>query len=175
MTVYDTLNGGTTIKEPYGYHRYLSFCVDKRGHMKSDFDCKSFESLLFEKMCSNHELCGKFELKKNVIVWNLCDGYIITIAQDYLDISNKLFGRIENSLHHWHPDDDDMYDDICKLGTSGNVTVIHTTILYSEVVYSGPENMCKIKRKWLFGRYYYLYAKKWLRPNRRKINAVIPL
>ena len=128
--------------------------------MKSDLDSNAFEFSLFKKMCLNHDLCGKFELMNNAIIWNLCDDYIITISQDYLAISNKLFGRLENLLHHWHPDDDEMYDDICKLGTSGNVTVIHKTILHSAIVYSGPENECRIKRKWLFGRYHYLYARK---------------
>lgn len=127
--------------------------------MMRDFENDSFISMIFEKMRSNLDLCGKYELTDNTIEWELNDGFIISIARDYFGISKKLFGKIEKPLTHWHPDDDDLYDDICRLGTRGNITVIHTTILSSGVIYSGSETECRIKRKWLFGRYYYLRAK----------------
>lgn len=123
------------------------------------FENDSFIAMIFEKMRSNHNLYGKYVLTGNTIEWELNDEFIIRIARDYCGISKKLSGKIENPLTHWHPDDDDLYDDICRLGTRGNITVIHTTILYSSVIYSGPEAECRIKRKWLFGRYYYLRAK----------------
>ena len=126
--------------------------------MKKGVERDTFIAMIFEKMCSNHDLCGKYELAGNAIEWELNEGFIISIARDYIGISKKLFGKIENPLTHWHPDDDDLYDDICRLGTRGNITVIHTTILYSGVTYSGPETGCRIKRKWLLGRYYYLRA-----------------
>ena len=119
----------------------------------------SFIAMIFEKMRSNHDLCGNYELTGNTIEWEFNDEFTISISRDYFGISKKLFGKIENPLTHWHPDDDDLYDDICRLGTRGNITVIHKTILYDGVIYSGPETECRIKRKWLFGKYYYLRAK----------------
>ena len=127
--------------------------------MMRGFENDSFIAMIFEKTRSNHDLCGEYELTGNTIEWEFNDEFIIRISREYFDISKKQFGKIENPLTHWHPDDDDLYDDICRLGTRGNITVIHKTILYDGVIYSGHETECKIKRKWLFGNYYYLRAK----------------
>ena len=115
---------------------------------------------LYHKMVNNPDLSGHFDLKKDRIEWFLSDRYSIIICDDYLEIRRLVFGKFWTSLTHWHPDDKDMYSDICNIGTKGNVTVIHRTPLLESVLYSGPCSGCKYKRKWLFGKYYYIYALK---------------
>lgn len=115
---------------------------------------------IFQMMKKNPSLAGSFELTAghDTIIWNLFEGYVITIAEDYIGIDRPLFGRIPYPFTHWHPNDDELYDDIRNLGTKGNVTVIHKSILGESVLYSGEKSKCKYKSKWLFGRYIYLYA-----------------
>lgn len=115
---------------------------------------------IFQMMKKNPSLAGSFELAEGCdeITWNLFEGYVIKIAEDYIGIDRMLFGKIPSALTHWHPSDDELYEDICNLGTKGNVTVIHKSILGESVLYSGEKSSCHYKRKWLFGRYIYLYA-----------------
>jgi len=117
---------------------------------------------LYNLMVENKNLCGTFELTDNIIHWNLFEGFLITISKDYIDfyigIDKKIFDKFYDSFTHWHPPSDEIYSDICKIGTKGNVTVIHKSILGEAILYSGSTTDCKYKRKWLFGRYYYLHA-----------------
>lgn len=117
---------------------------------------------LYNLMVENKNLCGTFELADNIIHWNLFKGFLITISKDYPDfyigIDKKIFGKFYDSFTHWHPSDYEIYSDICKIGTKGNVTVIHKSFLGESILYSGSTTDCKYKRKWLFGRYYYLHA-----------------
>ena len=114
---------------------------------------------LFNKMKSNPNLAGSFVLLSNGIEWRLFDKYVVLIGISYIGIEKILFGKFTDSLTHWHPDEEEIYDDICRLGTKGNVTVIHKNLFGETVLYSGPATDCKYKRKWLFGKYIYLYAK----------------
>ena len=116
---------------------------------------------IFEQMKANPELAGSFEETDLGIIWRLFDGYIVQIARGYIGIEavDRLFpGWIPHPVTHWHPDDEDLYRDIRNLGTKGNVTVIHRSLFFDGVVYSGPRERCTCKRKWFFGRYIYLYA-----------------
>ena len=114
--------------------------------MKENSENESFISELYEKMCATPDLCGSFERVRATIVWSLCKGYVVTIGRDRVDIS-RTFGRyFSYPLTHWHPTDDELFEDICRLGKRGNVTVIHDT-LWCAIVYSGPARDCKYHRK----------------------------
>ena len=119
---------------------------------------KKFNENLYEQM-THKQLVGHFFLDKGWIYWHISD-YVITIGQDYIGIGK----RATNSslqlfdITHWHPEDDEILDDICLIGTKGNVTVVHDGLLVKTVLYSGPRDACPVKRKWLFGKYYYIYA-----------------
>ena len=118
----------------------------------------------YEKMNRNPSLAGSFSgeafTESDVhIVWQLSDGYRVEIASETILIYKKCFGKVYESIHHWHPCDEDLYDEICMLGTKGNVTVIHRSCFGdSRILYSGPREACHIKRKNLFGKNIFLYA-----------------
>lgn len=118
---------------------------------------------LHSLMAENENLCGTFELTDNNINWCLFEGFLTTISKDYTDfyigIDKRMFGEFCVPFTHWHPSDDEIYSDICNIGTKGNVTVIHKSFLGEFLLYSGSVTDCKYKRKWFFGKYYYLYAK----------------
>ena len=113
---------------------------------------------VYEKMRSNPDLVGSFEYADGQIIWRLFDGYTVEIASMYISINKLWHGHAIESIYHWHPDDEELYSELCKLGTRGNVTVIRTALLGSCPVYTGPRTECPFKRKWFFGKYVYLYA-----------------
>lgn len=113
---------------------------------------------IYEKMRADPALAGSFEETDAGIVWRLFDGYRVQIDIGYIGIDRLLPGGIPYAITHWHPEEEDLYRDICRLGTRGNVTVIYKSILFDGVVYSGPRDQCRYRRKWLFGRYIYLHA-----------------
>ena len=116
-----------------------------------------------EKMKNNTCLAGSFygeEFKgaDGHIVWHLFDGYAVEITSEMIAIYKDENGKLAECIYHWHPCDEDLYDEICKLGTKGNVTVIQKGWIRDSRIFSGPRDACPIKRKWLFGKYIYLYA-----------------
>ena len=114
---------------------------------------------VYDYMKTNN-LVGEFYLGRenncDSIFWNL-SGYMINISQEYIGIEKRI-GILPMQITHWHPDDEDIFEDILKIGTKGNVTVIHSTIFGSYVLYLGLIKECPYKRKWLFGKYHYIYA-----------------
>ena len=107
-----------------------------------------------------YNLVGEYYLGRenncDSIFWNL-SGYLIVISHEYIGIEKRI-GILPMQITHWHPDDEDIFENILKIGTKGNVTVIHSTIFGSSVLYSGLIKECPYKRKWLFGKYHYIYA-----------------
>lgn len=117
---------------------------------------------LYDKMKDNPDLAGEFVYAGYGIEWKVFEKYLVVVSDEYIGIDRILFKRLTDPLTHWHPDDKEIYEDICRLGTKGNVTVIHKVLfglLGTTIVYSGPASECQCKRKWLFGKYIYLYAK----------------
>jgi len=87
------------------------------------------------------------------IDWEL-NGYRINIGWDYIGIEKKR-RFLDLPLTHWHPGDE-LAEDIRRIGTRGNLTVVHKGWLADGVVYSGPKEACPCHKKWLFGKYYYI-------------------
>ena len=77
-------------------------------------------------------------------------------SQIALDEINK----IKMEITHWHPDEYEIYDEICKIGEKGNVLVIKTFLGSACVVYMGAKNECPIKKnKFRFCKLYYFESK----------------
>lgn len=121
---------------------------------------------LYDMMLNTPNLCGKFELVDDTIFWYLFDGIEIEISigrmDTYFGISRKKSGKIPDGIIHWHPDCEEIYNDVLNIGLEGNVLVIQKNILYVSVIYSGKEEECpyspETKRR--FGKIFYLKAKR---------------
>ena len=120
-------------------------------------EAKEFTIKLFDKIKKQH-LAGKLTFREEdaSISW-IISGYKIEISQEYIGVSRK-HGKFFIPITHWHPDDEEILNKICNIGTKGNVTVIHDGWLVKSVLYIGSRNDCPYKRKWLFGKYHYIYA-----------------
>lgn len=120
---------------------------------------------LYDKMCNTHDLCGTFKFTDKMIVWDLFEGYEIKISIEppatHFSIEKKLFWKLTNQITHWHPDEEDIFEQVCNIGSKGNVVVIRKNLLFTSVVYMGREENCLFssKSKWSWGKIYYLEAK----------------
>ena len=120
---------------------------------------------LYDKMLDTPDLCGKFELVDKTIFWDIFEGIDIKISIEppdtLFDIETKLFGKIPDPITHWHPDEEEIYDQVCQVGLKGNVLVIRRNIFGVSILYMGKHENCAYspQRKWSWGKIYYLEAK----------------
>lgn len=120
---------------------------------------------LYDRMRDTPGLCGTFEMKDDAIHWDLFEGYNIQLAvhprDNYFNIEKKRLGGLVDQLTHWHPESDEIYEDVCSIGLKGNVLVIRKNPLFASVVYMGKEEYCPYspERKRLWGKIHYLKAR----------------
>jgi hypothetical protein len=71
-------------------------------------------------------------------------------------------------MMHWHPDADDMIDELYTLGKKGNMLVLKKSLWGTSVFYSGPSENFPLsdkipihfgKKKWDGGQLVYLEQK----------------
>ncbi len=122
---------------------------------------------LYGMMLETPDLCGRFELDKSAgsITWNLSENIVIEIGVDspecYIGINKSHGGKVGGEITHLHPSVFEIYDEICKIGKRGNVTVLRASPGGSALLYAGREDVCPYPRekKLLLGKYYYLEAR----------------
>lgn len=121
---------------------------------------------LYGMMLETPDLCGRFELDKSAgnIIWNLSENIVIEIGvgtpECYIGINKSHGGKVGGEIMHLHPSVFEIYDEICKIGKRGNVTVLRASPVGSALLYAGREDVCPYPRekKLLLGKYYYLEA-----------------
>lgn len=122
---------------------------------------------LYGMMLETPDLCGRFELDKSAgsITWNLSENIVIEIGvgtpECYIGINKSHGGKVGGEIMHLHPSVFEIYDEICKIGRRGNVTVLRASPVGSALLYAGREDVCPYPRekKLLLGKYYYLEAR----------------
>ena len=121
-----------------------------------ELEAARFANDLFERM-KEQDLAGELDFQTGLTIYWSLSGYEFEIGQECIEVSKKV-GRFFLPITHWHPDDEEIFEEIRNIGTKGNVTVIHDGWLVKSVLYIGPRKDCPYKRKWLFGKYHYIYA-----------------
>ena len=122
---------------------------------------------LYGMMLETPDLCGRFELDKSAgsITWNLFENIVIEIGvgtpECYIGVNKSHGGKVGGEITHLHPSVFEIYDEICKIGRRGNVTVLRASPVGSALLYAGREDVCPYPRekKLLLGKYYYLEAR----------------
>ena len=122
---------------------------------------------LYGMMLETPDLCGRFELDKSAgsITWNLSENIVIEIGvgtpECYIGINKSHGGKVGGEIMHLHQSVFEIYDEICKIGKRGNVTVLRASPVGSALLYAGREDVCPYPRekKLLLGKYYYLEAR----------------
>ena len=82
------------------------------------------------------------------------DGYI------NVSVDGLLQGKIRKDITHWHPDPDEIYDEVIKIGKRGNITVLSSYWGGGALLYSGEKGECPYlpPKKHLLSKYYYIEA-----------------
>lgn len=118
---------------------------------------------LYEELLEMPDLHSHPELDDEILIWKLYKNAYVRAYCDRYDtcidiISNNVMG---GSLTHWHPDEEDMFDELYSLGKKGNILVLKKDLLGVGVFYIGePDKYCfpkSKKRHW--GKLIYLEQK----------------
>ncbi len=122
---------------------------------------------LYEKLLEMNDLHSMPELDGEILIWKLYDNAYVRAYCDSYDtcidiISNSI---PVGSLAHWHPDEDDMLDELYALGKIRNILVLKKSLfglLGVTVFHIGkPENYHFNKnKKCHWGELIYLEQKK---------------
>ena len=118
---------------------------------------------IYDELIKMSDLHSMPELDNQVLIWKLynnayirayCDGYDTGI--DIISTST-----LKGSLTHWHPIEDDMFNELYSLGKKGNILVIRNFLFGDGVFYIGePEKYRFTKdKKWHWGKLTYIEQK----------------
>ena len=125
---------------------------------------------LYNMMVQNPDLCGSYEMTADEddygsIFWTLgdaCFELCVGRGQGYISVSvnGLLQGKIRKDITHWHPDPDEIYDEVIKIGKRGNITVLSSYWGGGALLYSGKKGECPYlpPKKHLMRKYYYIEA-----------------
>lgn len=118
---------------------------------------------LYEMLIRTDGLHSLPQIENDVITWDLYkDVYVeasITEFDIIIDIVHK--NAFYGSLTHYHPDDEEIYDDLRTMGEKGNILVIRKSLAGAEVYYIGKPEKYRFSptKKRHFGKLIYLEQK----------------
>ena len=112
---------------------------------------------LYELLLQAPGLCGRLTLEsEGNLRWDLWEGYhlAISIYKGHGHISLDKNGFFNCSVTHWHPEPEEILEELLSIGKTGNLLVIRRSLLGEAVAHMGPEEECprRAKRKGLFSR-----------------------
>ena len=103
------------------------------------------------------------KIENDTIIWelynNICVEASISEYDTIIDIVNK--NMLHGSYMHWHPDVEEMYEELYNLGKKDNILVLRKSLSGTQVYYLGsPEKYYFNKnKKWHWGKLIYLEQK----------------
>ena len=125
---------------------------------------------LYDAIICKPDLHSHPVLHDNILVWHLYkNAYVQAFCHDgdtSIDIINN--SVFSGSIMHWHPDEEEMVDELYTLGKNGNLLVLKKSLLGTSTFYAGPPENCPLtdrtplhlgKKKWDGGRFIYLEQK----------------
>ena len=126
---------------------------------------------LYDALICKPDLHSAPELQDRILVWYL---YEHACVQAFCNHGNSSIEIVTDSvwngsLIHWHPDEEDMVDELYVLGKKGNMLVLKKSLLGTSTVYAGPSETCPFadrtplhfgKTKWDGGHLIYLEQKQ---------------
>ncbi len=100
---------------------------------------------LYNMLQKTPNLRGSFVLTpSNMIQWTSNDLFLeITMDLINVNINGRL---IKKNLTHWHPDDWEIYDEVCDITKAENVLVIKKFMGVSKILYIGDKKNCPYEK-----------------------------
>ena len=120
---------------------------------------------LYKKLLEMPDLHSAPELDGEILIWKLYKNAYIRAYCDNYDTCIEISGTFPYCPSmHWHPDEDDMFDELYSLGKKGNILVLKKYlfgILGVGVFYMGEPDKYHFdkNKKWHWGKLTYLEPK----------------
>ena len=118
---------------------------------------------LYEKLIQLPDLHCVPETDGKILIWKLYENAYIRAYCDSYDtcidvVSNSV---LLGSLTHWHPDEEDIFDELYTLGKKGNILVLKDFLFGTGVFYMGEPEKYRFNKnkKWHWGKLIYLEQK----------------
>ena len=117
---------------------------------------------LYKELCKMPDLHSLPELDGEIMIWKL---YSNAYIRAYCDSYDTCIEIVSTSLRcpsmHWHPDEDDMLDELYSLGKKRNVLVLRRFLMGTGIFYLGEPEKYRFNKnkKWHFGKLFYFEQK----------------
>lgn len=115
---------------------------------------------LYNMLMNTQGLHSFPQIKDDMITWelyqNVCVKASISKHDTIIDIVQK--NIFQGSYMHWHPELEDMYEELVELGKKGNILVLRKFLNGAEIYYVGEPDKYRFspKKKWHWGKLVYL-------------------
>lgn len=153
------------------------FCKGERSFDKEDDSFLQFMSMissgevivplntqeLYRMLINTDGLHSFPQIENDTITWELYDNiYVEASISEYdtiIDIIHK--NALRGSYMHWHPDIEEMYEELYNIGKKGNILVLRKWLSGTEIYYLGSPDRYQFSKskKWHWGKLIYLEQK----------------
>ncbi len=125
---------------------------------------------IYDHLVSKPDLHSVPELHNETLIWHLYENAYVQAFCNGVHTSIDIIGNslFSGSIMHWHPDEDDMIDELYTLGKKGNMLVLKKSLFGTSTFYYGPSENFPLadrtllhfgKKKWDGGQLVYLEQK----------------
>lgn len=116
---------------------------------------------LYEKILEMPDLHSIPRLENNILIWDLYEDAHVEAYCDSYDTYIGIISSSPSNSTHWHPDEEEMLNELYALGKKGNILVVKQYVLGTGVFYLGEPQKYRFskKKKWHWGKLSYLEQK----------------
>lgn len=153
------------------------FCKGERSFDKEDESFLQFMSMisssevsvplntqeLYKMLINTDGLHSLPKIKNDTIIWELYDNVCVEASiSEYdtiIDVIHK--NALHGSYVHWHPDIEEIYEELYNMGKKGNILVLRKLLFGTQVYYLGTPDKYSFNKhkKWHWGKLIYLEQK----------------
>ena len=104
---------------------------------------------LYDALIQKPDLHSMPRLYDHVLVWHLYENASVQAFCNDGDTSIDIIGKSvwTGSIMHWHPDEEDMVEELYALGKKGNLLILKKSLLGTSTFYAGPPEGCPLAGK----------------------------
>lgn len=117
---------------------------------------------LYEKLIQMPDLHSLPVLEGDVLIWELYKNADVHACCGGLNTIIEIMPHsVLSGAFHWHPDEEDMPEELYMLGKKGNILVLKNFLMGVGIYYMGEPETYRFspKKKWHWGKLTYLEQK----------------
>ena len=118
---------------------------------------------LYKMLINTEGLHSLPKIKNDVITWELYDNIFVEASISEYDTIIDILRKnvLHGSYMHWHPDVEEMYEELYNIGKKGNILVLRKLFTGTEIYYLGAPDKYRFdkNKKWQWGKLIYLEQK----------------